>query len=206
MLQFNRTQDSKRRIKDKKGQDYVDFLIKDLVNPEDFSIRPIVIDLYIVTKEDSMRADLISQKMYGFMDNIETILKLNDISNPFCVDEGDILFTFDVTSMNRAVRSGFNVDETEQQDIRAQYLTPEKKSTVDARLREFSKRDTARKPIDGSAQPALPPNYANFGDQEIQLRNGKIILGPNVTRQDKDCEKPLSKSEFISRLIKNRLK
>jgi len=72
---------------------------------------------------------------------------------------------------------------------------------VDPALRDFDKRNTPRK----GNQVALPPNYAAFGDTELQVRNGKIVFGPNVTKIDEDCDKPLSKSEFISRLIKNRL-
>ena len=107
--------------------------------------------------------------------------------------------------MIRNLRPGNSVENT-REDIRDQYITPEKKSNVDPALRDFDKRNTPRKasPANGN-QPALPPNYAAFGDTELQIRNGKIVFGPNVTKIDEDCDKPLSKSEFISRLIKNRL-
>ena len=100
-----------------------------------------------------------------------------------------------------------NSGATTREDVRDQYITPEKKSNVDPALRDFDKRNSPRKADpSGGNKPALPPNYAAFGDTELQIRNGKIVFGPNVTRIDEDCDKPLSKSEFISRLIKNRLK
>jgi hypothetical protein len=204
MLEFFKTQDSKPFITDKKGTQLVNFIEKDMIATQ-LGYRPIIIDYYLLTADDSMRADLVTQKMYGYLSALEGVLKFNGISNPFCLEEGDVLYTFDVPSMNANMRTG-NTNNTQLDDIREQYITPEKKSTVDPALRSFDKRDTPRKPNPSKGnEPALPPNYAAFGDTELQVRNGKIVFGPNVTKQDEDCDKPLSKSEFISRLIKNRL-
>jgi hypothetical protein len=205
MLNFPKTVDNKPEYKDKKGNLTVDLLQKD-ITPTFVSDELIITDLFLVTKDDVMRPDLITQKMYGFTQNIEGMLKFNGISNPFSINEGDIIFTFDPPSMNRYLRSG-KANDADRRDVRNQYLTPEKKSTVDPLFRSFDKRESPRKPspVKGN-QPALPPNYAAFGDTELQIRNGKIVFGPNVTKLDEDCDKPLSKSEFISRLIKNRLK
>jgi hypothetical protein len=204
MLEFFKTQDSKPFITDKKGTQIVNFIEKDMIATQ-LGYRPIIIDYYLLTADDSMRADLVTQKMYGYLTALEGVLKFNGISNPFCLEEGDVLYTFDIPSMNANMRTG-NTNNAQLDDIREQYITPEKKSTVDPALRSFDKRDTPRKPNPSKGnEPALPPNYAAFGDTELQVRNGKIVFGPNVTKQDEDCDKPLSKSEFISRLIKNRL-
>lgn len=204
MLTFKLTQDSKPFVKDGNGEEIVDFIKKDVIASTE-GVNPIVIDYFIVGADDEMRIDVITQKMYGYLDNLEAVLKFNEISNPFAIQEGDFLYTFDVPSMIRNLRPGNSVENT-REDIRDQYITPEKKSNVDPALRDFDKRNTPRKasPANGN-QPALPPNYAAFGDTELQIRNGKIVFGPNVTKIDEDCDKPLSKSEFISRLIKNRL-
>ena len=203
MLEFPKTQDTKPLVKDGKGNEIVNFIEQDLIGGQ-LGYKPTVIDFFLVTADDAMRADLVTQKMYGYLKGLEGMLKFNGISNPFCLEEGDVLYTFDVPSMNANLRAGDAL--AARADIRDQYLTPEKKSTVDPALRAFDKRDTPRKanPAKGN-NPALPPNYAAFGDTELQVRNGKIVFGPNVTKQDADCDKPLSKSEFISRLIKNRL-
>lgn len=204
MLEFFKTQDSKPLVKDKNKTEIVNFIEKDMLASQ-IGYRPIIINYYLVTASDSMRPDLITQKMYGYLSALEGVLKFNGISNPFAIDEGDVLYTFDIPSMNANMRTG-NTNNATRADIRDQYITPEKKSTVDPALRAFDKRDTPRKPNAAKGnQPALPPNYAAFGDTELQVRNGKIVFGPNVTKQDEDCDKPLSKSEFISRLIKNRL-
>jgi hypothetical protein len=199
MLTFRLTQDSKPFVKDGNGEEIVDFIQKDVVVSTE-GYAPTVIDYFIVGADDEMRIDVITQKMYGYLDNVEAVLKFNEITNPFAIEEGDFLYTFDVPSMIRNLRPGNSVNN-EREDIRDQYITPEKKSNVDPALRDFDKRNTPRK----GNQVALPPNYAAFGDTELQVRNGKIVFGPNVTKIDEDCDKPLSKSEFISRLIKNRL-
>jgi hypothetical protein len=199
MLTFRLTQDSKPFVKDGNGEEIVDFIQKDVVVSTE-GYNPTVIDYFIVGADDEMRIDVITQKMYGYLDNVEAVLKFNEITNPFAIEEGDFLYTFDVPSMIRNLRPGNSVNN-EREDIRDQYITPEKKSNVDPALRDFDKRKTPRK----GNQVALPPNYAAFGDTELQVRNGKIVFGPNVTKIDEDCDKPLSKSEFISRLIKNRL-
>lgn len=164
------------------------------------------IDLFMVGKEEAMRPDLISKKMYGFLDPLERILKFNQISNPFSINTGDILVIWDIPSTEQNLRHSANVSER-RIDIRNQYITPEKKSTVDPRYQDFSTRNTAPKadPTKGN-QPALPPNLAGFGDQEIELRNGKLILGPNVTKTGQENEQPVSKSDFIANIIKNRIK
>jgi len=204
MLHFNRTQDTKPIITDKKGNPIIDFFIKD-IEVEGENTLMTVLNYYQVTAETAMRPDLITKSMYGYTEKIEGVLKLNEISNPFSIDENEILYVYAVPSIDKNLRTIDSV-QNNNDDIRNQYITPEKKSTVDPALQTFDKRNTPRaaNPMKGN-QPALPPNYAAFGDQEIQVRNGKIVFGANVSKQDQDCDKPLSKSEFISRLIKNRL-
>lgn len=205
MLTFKLTQDSKPFVKDSRGAEIVDFIHKDFVTTGGGS-QALVIDYFIAGSDDAMRIDVITQKMYGYLDNIEQVLKFNEITNPFAIEEGDFFYTYDVPSMNNNMRP-INSGATTREDVRDQYITPEKKSNVDPALRDFDKRNSPRKADpSGGNKPALPPNYAAFGDTELQIRNGKIVFGPNVTRIDEDCDKPLSKSEFISRLIKNRLK
>ena len=203
MINFKTTQDSKPIITVKDGVQIVDFLIKDIMQSNVVSDTPIITDYFLVTEEDAMRPDTISQKMYGGLTNIEGILKFNNISNPFSIDVNDILYVYDVPSMNKKLRGTRNATKNERDDVRNQYLTPEKKSTADPQLKDFDNRNDARKPVE--KRVTLPPNYANFGDTEVQVKNGKIVFGGNVTKQYPDCEQPLSKSEFISRLIKNRL-
>lgn len=202
MIEFEATQVTKPVIKDSAGNQYIDFLQRDII-VNDPSIMPRGINYFLVTDETAMRIDLISKRMYGNMDFIERILKFNDICNPLAINTGDLLVVFDPISINRNMRDVNNLKE-KIMDIRKQYISPEKGSKVDPRLKEFDKRN--KKPAETTAKEnTLPPNYAEFGDQEIQLRNGKLYFGANVTKSKEACEEPISKSEFLARLVKNRL-
>ena len=201
-MQFIITQDSKNQITDPTGINYINFLEKD-IQIRDVGSAPVGIDYFLVDKDSAMRIDLISKAMYGYMEPVEKILKFNGISNPLSIDESDILIVYDLFSLTNNMRDPNGIAQLKT-DIRKQYLSPEKASKTDPKLKDFSKR-TPPKIDEGASGDALPPNYADFGDQEIQVRNGKLYFGPNVSKGKDACEEPLSKSEFIARLIKNRI-
>jgi hypothetical protein len=201
MIEFIATQDTKPLIKDKYGIEIYDFLEADISVIDDKQ-PPTGIDYYLVTKDTQMRIDLITKAMYGYIDPIEKVLKFNEICNPLAIDENDILIVYDLYSLTRNIRDT-SQSAKNKMDVRKQYLAPEKDSRIDPKLQAFDKRNKGKKPVDTSL--SLPPNYADFGDKEIEIRNGKIYFGPNVSKTQKTTEDPLSKSEFIARLVKNRL-
>jgi hypothetical protein len=205
MITLPRTVDSKKFFKRSQTSfEIVDLLEKDFI-PK--SGQPLLgIDLFLVGKEEAMRPDLVTKEMYGYLEPLERVLKFNQISNPFAIDEGDVLTVWDLPSTDQNMRPTSNATQR-REDIRNQYITPEKKSTVDPRYQDFSKRSEAPKPDPTKGNtPALPPNLAGFGDQEIELRNGKLILGAGVSKSGVEQEEPLSKSEFVARIIKERIK
>ncbi len=91
-----------------------------------------------------------------------------------------------------------------KKSVRNQYIDSSKSPAIDDNLQAFNNR---KKPKKGKKPtPSLPPNFANFGDRELTFRGGKVIFGENVTENAEVCnELPLSKSEFLKRLTKNRL-
>ena len=52
----------------------------------------------------------------------------------------------------------------------------------------------------------LPPNLAQTGDQEITIKDGLIIFGADVSKNINNCKEPKSRAEYLSNLIKNKLK
>lgn len=201
MLSFLYTQDTKKEITHPStGEKYIDLLEKDIVYG-DTNNGPQGVAYYLITADTAMRPDLISKTMYGNFDQVEKILKFNGISNPLSLDEGDILIQWDIFSLERNMRSQNN-EAQNKIDVRKQYITPEKKSKIDPVLQEFNKRLKAKKLPD----TALPPNYANFGEKEIELRNGVMVFGANVSKSSNGNEgnEPLSKTEYIKNLVKNR--
>ena len=95
--------------------------------------------------------------------------------------------------------------------VRNQYIDVSKKAQSDPKLAlaEINRKDAQIKVAEGIGLPSLnnlPPNIAEAGDREIVIKGGKIYFGPDVSKGKQECEVPLTKSEFIAKLIKNRLK
>ncbi len=207
MIKLGRTIDNKPDWqRDSTSPIIKDFLIEDY-SKTDTGGGLIGMDLFLVTEDTAMRPDLITHKMYGYMDPLERVLKFNNVSNPFAIDEGDVFTVWDLPSTDSRIKPLSN-NSTQREDIRKQYMTPEKKSTVDPRLQDFDKRTQAAKPdpSKGKNAPALPPNLADFGDQEIQLVNGKLVLGGAVSASGQESQDPISKSEFVAKMIKQRIR
>jgi hypothetical protein len=194
------TVDSKPVFRLENGLDIVD-----LTSPSMNIISPLLFNgYYLVNDETSMRIDLITQLSMGSLNQSEKMLKMNDISNPFTIDTGDILFIPDLMNANMNMRA--TADNVRQkQDIRNQYIDPGKASTLDPTLGNYDKREKPKAADPSKTAPALPPNFANVGDKEIEIKGGKIFFGPNVSKNGNECEEPLSKSEFLAKLIKNRI-
>ena len=198
-FKFVSTQETKKLITDKKGNNYIDFLEKD-INYTQGEFGPIGISYYFVPDSNVMRPDLITMDMYVVIDDyMEMLLKFNGISNPLAIDKDDIFVMYEPYSASKNMRnSGTNL--AAKNDVREQYLSPEKKSKIDPKLKEFEKRNKQSIKVESTN---LPPNYAAFGDKEIEIKGGKIYFGPNVSKSITEVGDSISKSDFIARLVKN---
>jgi hypothetical protein len=163
----------------------------------------------VVKKHDSMRVDILSSNFFGAPDFWDMILKSNGIANPFSIDENEVFYAPQLDELisnnspsGRQTQSAVN--------IRSQYINPAKKSLTDSRLAiveaqrlEAMKKKSETSPLRGNF---LPPNVASEGDREITISGGKIFFGKDVVRGVEACTEPISKSEFLAKLIKNRTK
>jgi hypothetical protein len=162
-----------------------------------------------VKESDQMRPDMMSFYAYGSVSLYDLLLKYNGISNPFSLEMGDILFVADLDGLvDQLVPSGR--EDPVSQVIRKQYIDSSKASKKDTRLQsiENKRKEAIQKRSQASSSPStnnLPPNIAEEGDREVVIKGGKIYFGPDVSRNKQECEEPLSKSEFLARLIKNRI-
>lgn len=78
---------------------YLDDDIIDLSSKNFFIPSAITYKLVKVDKDKIARPDLISKDMYGTTEYGDIICKLNNIPNPFELNEGDILIVPDLTSL-----------------------------------------------------------------------------------------------------------
>lgn len=162
----------------------------------------------VLKKGEEMRPDLLSINMFGNPHYYDMVLKANGISNPFSIDTGEVFFS---PELNDLIQNNAPSGRQSQvsQSIRDQYINPAKSSLTDIRMSivdaqrlEIMKKKSDASPIPGSL---LPPNVATDGEREIVIKGGKIYFGKDVVRGKEECAEPLSKSEFLARLIKNRV-
>jgi len=197
-MRLNRTIDNKRLFTKPNGDKVVD------LTQQNFKPTPFVkfYDAFVVSADFVMRPDLIAYTAYRDINAVDVILKQNQISNPFSIDENDLIFIQERRSIDIQFATNSLVEVKKL--VRSQYIDSSKEPIIDKNLQNFKNRKKPKK--SKKSTPALPPNFANFGDTELTFRGGKVIFGENVTGNADVCnELPLSKSEFLKRLAKNRL-
>lgn len=197
---------SLKPIVEKNGENIVDLTYPSIR----YNYQPYISSVVPLTPEMRMRPDLVSRAAYGTTDFWDLILKFNGYSNPFAIDSDDIMLIAEISDMQEQLASS-GAQDVFADSVRKQYIDISKKAKQDPKLAELEKkrREAQRKKVENVGVPStsnLPPNIAEEGDREIVIKGGKVFFGPDISNNKQDCEIPLSKSEFISKLIKNRLR
>ena len=139
---------------------------------------------HIVNADEVGRIDLIANGYYRNSNKAELILKYNNISNPFSINEGDILLipedSLPLVKWKRVnpLASAEISAEISELNIRDQFVNSKRLTERDAKRVEYLKRKSALK-RNGSKE-ILPPNVLKSGDKNIIIENGKINI--NGTR------------------------
>jgi len=157
-------------------------------------------NVYKVPKEYAMRPDLISQSVYNNSMYAEIILKYNGISNPFSIDEGDIILIPDLNSAKQKIKTpGIGTDNDKAAKIRNsyKYIDPLKKPVKGDNLKKFDERQVI------IPKDALPPNISEEGTSQITKRGGRVYFGEGV---ETCLQNGMSASEFLTTVIKSKNK
>jgi len=158
-------------------------------------------DVYRVPREYRMRPDLIAKAVYNNTDYTEIILKFNGISNPFSMDEGDIILIPDLDSAISTLKDtveGTSYDKDAELRKSYKYIDPLKIPKKSDNLSKFINRQ-----IVNTNDGALPPNIAEEGVSQITYRDGRVYFGEGV----ETCLKNgISAGEFLTSVIKNKNK
>jgi hypothetical protein len=196
MIPLRYVLDLKIPIKTADGQEIIDLAAPSMKKGVDVK----VLNYVLVRKDEEMRPDMLTQRYYGDMTNTEMLMKMNGVSNPFSIQEGDLMVITDPVSGRIAMTNNLIISKG---DVRKQYFQPEKEGKPDPRLKTFEKRQRVQPNVKKSG-PALPPNYANPGDKEITIEGGKIVFGGSISGSGEGAQDmPLEKMKFLQNLQKN---
>nr|DAO55404.1 MAG TPA: hypothetical protein [Caudoviricetes sp.] len=98
------------------GEEFIDLLTDNVIPLDVMSGQPIVVNEHYVA-----RPDLISLAMYGEDDYADIICKVNGISNPFEINEDDILYIPSIETVMEFIKKTRKASE---------FVTPDKDDDV----------------------------------------------------------------------------
>tara|TARA_R110002096_G_scaffold332922_4_gene526934 strand:+ start:274 stop:777 length:504 start_codon:yes stop_codon:yes gene_type:complete len=128
---------------------------------------------HIISSDEVGRIDLIALKFYGNHDHVDTILKFNNIINPFAPMSGDVI---KIPFRTIATKSWKDISKVDILDnpVLQQFLDTKRLTKKDAKRIKWLKKKSDIK-VNGSDNP-LPPNMLQPGDTNIDVGNGVITI------------------------------
>ena len=163
-----------------------------------------VIDRSVIVESDVvMRPDIIARIVYGNANRLDYLMKFNDFSNPFAIDEGDIFLVPDENHMREQFIDPRVEEETE--DLRNELLDPNKLNRKDQNRLDYLKQKALDAKATAPSATPLPPVFAEPGTDEIEVKDGKLIFGGNVVASLEDCPEPLSRASIKAKLLANKI-
>jgi hypothetical protein len=149
----------------------------------------------LVSEYETMRPDLLSNRVYSTQDYWETILKFNGISNPFSLDQGEILLVPSYSIMEKMIKPPMEVKEKG---------TEPAKKNESAVIKPKSAKDKQRlESLRTKAPEIVPPNVNLTGAQNVKVVNGRVILGGDMTQTSSTNTNQSSTRSRVQDQLKN---
>ena len=207
---FEYTLDRKEEVTDVRGNRIID-LTKSIFSRNTGQIQ----DYRVVRMTDvyQMSPDLISQYMYGTDEYTEFILKFAGISNPFTLDEDDILLIPNVTQaigMMEAENRGANdatANEAQMVQIRNFYkfVNTEYKSDRSS-YDKLKNMDIPSGVIDTTKareSDYIVPYISEDGRTSITIRNNRVYFGEDSGMTSADQASKLSTGDGVAKSVQS---
>jgi hypothetical protein len=155
----------------------------------------------LVTKDFTMRPDLIAQAAWGDAGSADLLMKFNHISNPFSIDQGMIMVIPNYEVMAQQI---FTPDSSTDSQAIVNPPTPTTIQFKNVAKQQYNARNTAQSNTPISANS---PNQAEPGDQQIRFVGGQILFGASVgtSATTNSADIPLQKAALIAKITANTL-
>ena len=163
----------KNRLTDETtGQQYYDLTAPSFKYKRELGIKA----LHYVTIDQAGRIDKISEKYFGTGSFVDAICVVNNIFNPFSVEEGDML-VIPVLQNESLVYARPNPASRPSESL-SQYTNTDRQSEQDqSRIQRLVQKAKTKKT--GVKSP-IPPNMLQQGQDAKIYEGGKIMLGANL--------------------------
>lgn len=123
----------------------------------------------VVTRKYEMRLDLVTSDLYGSVEYIGFLMKLNDIYNPYSIKLGDIIFYIHGSSLADTLFQDPSLSSTQRDEL----VNTLKANQFDDNRRKFL--DAIRNRDD-----LLPPTISKPGVSKSVIENDKIKVAPDL--------------------------
>ena len=150
-----------------------------------------------VSRDESMRPDLVASRIYSDQTKWDVLLKFNGISNPFSIKEGDFLSGIPYSSLEELYKDPLKISErSELNEVEFNPILNPATDRDKERLANLQKK----------VKNVLPPNINKPGDKNVKVKDGKLIFGEDVTTVNKNnCPVPISRNRLQTALLKDKL-
>jgi hypothetical protein len=116
---------------------------------------------YTVKVEDTMRIDLVCQKIYNTTEHIDFLLSYNSIDNPLNIKEGDILYYVSPELIDE-----FTSEEPAQEEAKKLLTNPAKATRKDPTRQSFIEQGYT-----------LPPNFLDVPQAPVRVEGDSLVIG-----------------------------
>ena len=166
---------------EKTGEQYFDLTAPSFKYKRELGVKA----LHYVTQDQVGRIDKISEKYFGTGQYIDAICVINNIFNPFSVNEGDILAIPQLKNENLVYKRPNPASRPSA--TLAQYVNTEQQSEIDqSRIQRLIQKAKTKKT---GVKAPIPPNMLQQGQAAKVFEGGKIKLGANLpTRNSTNTE------------------
>jgi hypothetical protein len=164
-----------RILKNKKtisidGKEFID-LSENILS--DDTVYDSVLGIDCIDENYEMRIDLISLKWYGTTENIDILLKANNIFNPYSIKEGDFLIIPAVRTDDKQFKS----KTPGTSEITKKYTDVSRMTKQEiSKLKDLVNKSKDKK---NRLKNPLPPNMLQEGEVSKKIENGFVDLTAN---------------------------
>jgi len=150
----------------------------------------------VVSEYETMRPDLLAERVYSSQDSWDAVLKFNGISNPFSLNQGEILLIPASNELSKMVVPPKIVSEKG---------TDPAKKNEDAVIKPKTSKDKQRlDSIRTKVSEVVPPNVNLTGVQNVKVVNGRVILGGEMTQTSSTNTNQSSTRNRVQDQLKNK--